>query len=61
MSATISQQAVAVESVQRIIAGGAQKPSRAEREYLSARLIEAANTLRWLERNQAKIRAMAAE
>lgn len=55
MTTTVSQQVVAVEAAQRAMAG-ATAPSKKEREFISERLLDAAQTLRWVERNQEAIR-----
>lgn len=49
----LSQQASAVETALRIIAGGAQKPSPREKEHIAAGLKAASVTLRNLEHDEA--------
>jgi hypothetical protein len=54
----IALQASAVETALRIISGAqSAKPSAKERDYLVASLKDAGTTLRWIEMNEAKIRA----
>lgn len=53
----ISQQASAVEAAIRIVSGAGIKPSAKERDYLVANLKAAGFTLRWIQQNEAAIRA----
>lgn len=53
---SLSHQANACEAATRIVGGGL-KPSASEKAHLVARLKEASETLRWLERNEQKVRA----
>jgi len=47
---TLAQQASAVEQAVRVVSGSALKPSAKEREYITALLKEAAETLRELDK-----------
>lgn len=53
----IGQQASAVEAAVRVISGAATKPSAKERDCLIDRLKAAHATLRWIEMNEAKVKA----
>ena len=54
----LGQQASAVETALRVISGAAPtKPTAKERSYLEARLKDALATLRWVEMNEAKVKA----
>lgn len=57
----LALQASAVEAAVRMLSGASTvKPSAKERDYLVANLKAASTTLRWVEMNEAKIRAAAA-
>lgn len=55
----LAQQISAVDLAQRVMSGSAPKPSRKEAEYISQRLQSAYATLRWLQDNEAAIKAAA--
>lgn len=55
MTTPIAQQIVAVDAAQRAMAG-ATAPSKKEKAFISERLLAAAETLRYVERNQEAIR-----